>query len=298
MLLASVVAANLLSRFAALGLAYYFSFRVLARWGNLVSGVAAGLLLTVACTHLIPEAVAESVDPVTAGYVLLLSFLVFVVLDCVLECWAGHSHGIPTVKQDCALLGGKTRVVARDCCGTGAGSSRAPVLLLGMACHNFVDGILVAAAFMVDFTSGWIVTGAIFAHEIPQVMGQLVILNQMGMERMTATRWAGVSASAALIGGIFGWMLFAHVHGVMGYAMLVSAASFIFVVLANLLPELVNATHGDKEKKKRFPVQEIAGLVLGVVISLMILSPMHEEVHVVVHDDVHESHAVSGVERR
>lgn len=290
MLLTSIVAANLLSRLAALGLALYLSLRILSRWGNIVASIAAGLLLTVACTHLVPEALQEGVNPSAAGVVMLFSFMTFILLDCILERFAGHSHKTPQIKRDAALLGGKTRVVTHGCgcCDSQpaeGGAPRSAVLLVGMACHNFVDGVLVAAAFMADYTSGWIVTGAIFAHEIPQLMGQIVILLQSGMNKRTAGWLVGAASMAAVVGGFFGWALFTSVHGVVGYAMLVSAASFIFVVLSILLPEVVHSVRENSTTPGGFPVKEILGLLFGVLLSYLILMPMHDKTHGWVHGE-------------
>lgn len=293
MLLVSIVVANLVSRLAVVGLALYLSFRVLSRWGNVVTSIAAGLLLTIACTHLIPEALHESVDAATAGVVLLVALLGFILLDCILERYAGHSHVNVVVRRDAALLGGKPRALMQGCgCGAPAvnSSPRAAVLFIGMACHNFVDGVLVAAAFMADYTSGWIVTAAIFAHEIPQLMGQLVILIQSGMSRKIAGWLTVLVSMAAVVGGVFGWSLFTAVHGIVGYAMLVSAASFIFVVLSVLLPELIHSCRDAAGSKMRFPVKEITGLLAGVLLSCLILMPMHEKAHSLVHEESDHVH--------
>ena len=290
MLLTSIIFANLFSRLAAMGLALYLSFRLLSRWGNVVTSVAAGLLLTVACTHLIPEALAEGVGPYAAGVTLLAALLGFILLDCILERYAGHTHSANVVRRDAALLGGKMRLQSQACaCGCAESQTdtgpRAAILLIGMSCHNFVDGVLIAAAFMADYVGGWIVTAAIFAHEIPQLMGQLVILMQAGMSKRNAALLTTIVAMAAVLGGIFGWALFTAVHGIVGYAMLVSAASFIFVVLSVLLPELVHSCQNTKTQTARFPVREIAGLAAGVLISLLILAPMHSQTHEFVHNE-------------
>ncbi len=290
MLLTSIIFANLISRLAAMGLALYLSFRLLSRWGNVVTSIAAGLLLTVACTHLIPEALEEGVSATAAGLTLLTALMAFILLECILERYAGHTHGTPVVRKDAALLGGKVRVQSQGCgCGCEddqtSNRPRATVLLIGMSCHNFVDGVLIAAAFMADFVGGWIVTAAIFAHEIPQLMGQIVILMQAGMRKRTAAGLTALVAMAAVLGGVFGWALFTAVHGIVGYAMLVSAASFIFVVLSVLLPELVHACQNEQTGRGRFPVREIAGLLAGVLISLAILSPMHSQTHAFVHSE-------------
>lgn len=285
MILISVVLANLLTRALAVALAVFLSFRLLSRWGNVVSAMAAGMLLTIACTHLIPEALEENVQVSTAGFVLLIAFLTFFILEFVLERFAGHSHGIPKIREIPALLGGGHTVCLTPAQCARSASPRAVALLVGVACHNFVDGILVSAAFMVDMTSGWIVAGAIFAHEIPQVVGQLAVLAQTGMSRRCATMLTSIAAMAAVVGGAAGCVLFTALEGIVGYAMLVSAASFIYVVLAVLLPEVSHEDHDAHHHASSAPWREAIGVLLGVALSLMILEPLHEGTHEIVGHD-------------
>lgn len=282
MLLLTVVAANFLTRTLAVGVALFLSFRVLSRWANAVTTVAAGLLLTIACTHLIPEAIHEGVKPAEAGVVLLISFIGFFLLECVLSHWTGHTHGASDQREISEHSGEGDHVCASPVACARTAVPRATALLFGVACHNFVDGILVAAAFMLDATGGWLVAGAILAHEVPQVVGQLVILTQTGMSRHCAAVLTYCAALAAVVGGMAGVLLLTAVEGIVGYAMLVSAASFIYVVLAVLLPE---ASHGSHEAGYKMPWREIMGVVAGVLLSLVILEPLHEGAHVVFEHD-------------
>ena len=290
MLLLTVFAANFLTRTLAVAVALYLSFRVLSRWGNAVAAVAAGLLLTVACTHLVPEAVAEGVPASEAGVVLLVSFIGFFLLECALSRWAGHTHSAPAVREIPALLGGGQRVCVSPVACAQSAVPRAAALLFGVTCHNFVDGILVAAAFMIDAAGGWLVAFAILAHEIPQIVGQVVILTQTGMSRHCAAVLTYCAALAAVIGGVVGVLLFTVVEGVVGYAMLVSAASFIYVVLAVLLPEVSHGGHGAERK---MPWREIAGVAAGVLLSLVILEPLHEGAHAAAGHEHAESHQIA-----
>lgn len=294
-LLFVILAANLLSRIGAAGLAALLSFRLFARWGNAVSAFAAGLLLTMACTHLVPEAVASGIDLHGAGIVLLVSFAFFLILECALSALGGHVHGVPKVRPVPALLGGGVRVVNDACCSQGT-PAKVPVLLAGAACHSFVDGVLVAAAFSIDMQSGWFVTAAVFAHELPQVLGQIVILMQAGIDKRRAPWYVFASSMACLLGGAAGWALLTSLSWLIGYAMLVSAASFIFIVLGVLMPEL---THSQREEGVRLPVGILASVLAGVAVSFLILQPLHEQMHMltessVIHEQTHggaHSHA-------
>lgn len=267
----SIVTANFVSRVLALLLAAFLSFRVLSRWADLVACFACGLLLSIACTHLLPEAAHMGLDIHTVGYVLLIAIVVFVMIDRVLETFAGHSHGLPEAKPIPALLGGGTRYTV---CEHGGGNARALPILIGVGCHNFVDGALIATAFMTDPLTGMLVTSAIFAHEVPQIMGQLVILTQTGLSRQTAVRYCLLAAMTAVLGGICGWMLFSMVEEFIPYAMIISAASFIFVVLSVLLPEFMN-----ERKSGTGMIKQISAILLGVLVSVVILSPLHEHAH-------------------
>ena len=270
-----IVVANLASRLIAVGLAALLSFRVFSRCGNLVAAFAAGLLLTIACTHLIPEALATGIDVRSAGGVLLASFVVFLLLDCLLSGMGGHTHSVPRVRQIPVLLGGGTRIETDACC-TRSGGAQVPVLLAGAACHSFVDGVLVAAAFSINAVSGWIVAAAVTAHELPQVIGQIVILMQAGIEKRRACLYVFLASMASVVGGAAGWALLSSLQWLIGYAMLVSAASFIFVVLAVLMPELMHPADG---QTKKVPLGLLAAVLAGIAVSLAILEPLHEEAH-------------------
>lgn len=288
-----IVLANLLSRVLAVGLAAVLSFRIFSRCGNLVAAFAAGLLLTIACTHLIPEAVEAGIDAHLAGGVLLGAFVFFMLLECFFSALGGHSHGYVKMRPVPVLLGGGTRVVQDSCCRSNG--AQVSVLLAGTACHSFVDGVLVAAAFSIDAVSGWIVAGAVMAHELPQVIGQIVILMQAGIEKRRAAIYVFAASLACVLGGIAGWAVLSVLNWLIGYAMLVSAASFIFVVLAILLPELM---HLSDAKQSKLPVGVLMAVLAGVAVSYLILQPLHEETHRLteasaVHEHIHADRTAS-----
>ena len=265
-----VVAANLISRAAAVALAAFLSFRVLSRHAETVAALACGLLLAVATTHLIPEAIESGLDAHEAGLVLLAALIGFIFLERVLEAKSAHTHGMPRLRKIPSLLGGGVRVEA-DCCG--ADSAGVTAILVGAATHNFVDGILVAAAFWADLRAGLVVTLAIFAHEIPQLVGQMVLITQQGIERRRAGWYCFGAAMFAVLGGIAGGLLFTVAQAVIPYALIVSAASFLYVVLAVLLPETKGVlTAGNL-------VRTLAAIIAGALLSMAILSPLHEAAH-------------------
>ena len=264
-----IVLANMLSRVLAVGLAAVLSFRIFSRCGNLVAAFAAGLLLTIACTHLIPEAVESGIDAHLAGGVLLGAFVFFMLLECFFSALGGHSHGDVKIRPVPVLLGGGTRVVQDSCCRSNG--AQVPVLLAGTACHSFVDGVLV------------------------EVIGQIVILMQAGIEKRRAAIYVFAVSLACVLGGIAGWAVLSVLNWLIGYAMLVSAASFIFVVLAILLPELM---HLSDAKQSKLPVGVLTAVLAGVAVSYLILQPLHEETHRLteasaVHEHIHVDRTAS-----
>ena len=278
-----VVAANLISRTAAVALAAFLSFRVLSRHAETVAALACGLLLAVATTHLIPEAIESGLDAHEAGLVLLAALIGFILLERVLEAKSAHTHGMPRVRKIPSLLGGGVRVEA-DCCGPD--SAGVTAILAGAATHNFVDGILVAAAFWADLRAGLVVTLAIFAHEIPQLVGQMVLLTQQGVERSRAGWYCFGAAMFAVLGGIAGGVLFTAVQAVIPYALIISAASFLYVVLAVLLPETKGVlTLGSL-------VRTVSAIIAGAVLSMAILSPLHEAAHERAQSEAHAEHGL------
>lgn len=272
--LLSIVTANVICRLATVLLGSWLSFRVFVRCSSLIASLAAGLMLALACTHLIPEALHTGIDVHEGGIVLLASFVFFVALECVLSRMAGHNHGLPAITTKAVLLGG--RGVPEP---TNRMTGKAVTLLLGSACHNFVDGVLIAAAFLVSNLTGIVVTLAVFGHELPQMVGQLVILLQTGLRRGRAVRLALLAASASVAGGVAGWAVLSGAQLLVGYAMLISAASFIFVVLNVLLPELTHSSCCGEEKVAALPVRELAAMAAGIVLSLAVMGPLHEEAH-------------------
>jgi len=110
--------------------------------------------------------------------------------------------------------------------------------LLGDTVHNFVDGVLIAAAFLEDPTLGWMMTLAVVLHEVPQELGDFLILIWSGLARRTALTLNLLSSMAAIVGGLCGYLLLRNMEALLPYAMVVSAASFIYLAAVEVLPRM------------------------------------------------------------
>ncbi|MDR2839229.1 MAG: ZIP family metal transporter [Azonexus sp.] len=230
MILLACLAGGLISIAAAAALV----FRLSRRSTGVLVAFAAGAMLSTAFLDVLPEAftalppAAEAAAETGHGaagreatlFALMLATLfVFFALER-LALWR-HSHG------DCAHHDGHHA------------TTTAPLLILvGDTFHNFIDGILIAAAFIADPLLGVTTTIAIIAHEIPQEMGDFILLRNGGWSNTQAFIANGGSSLSSIFGGILGYFMLASAHEALPYVLVISASSFIYVALADLLPLL------------------------------------------------------------
>lgn len=114
----------------------------------------------------------------------------------------------------------------------------ASLILIGDAFHNFVDGVLIAAAFTQSIPLGIVTATAIVAHEIPQEVGDYLVLLHSGMSRMKALAFNLLSSMATLVGAVGAYFALASISGAVPYLLCIAAASMIYVAVADLIPGL------------------------------------------------------------
>lgn len=174
---------------------------------------ATGALLGAAFLAMIPEALSETA-PAWIAATLLAGVLGFFALEQWLLWRHCHDEACETHGRAGALI------------------------LIGDAFHNFVDGVVIAAAFLVSVPLGIAVSLAVIAHEIPQEVGDFAILLDNGYAPRTAFVLNTLSATATLPGAILGFFWLPVVEQAIPYVLAVSAASFIYIALADLIPTL------------------------------------------------------------
>lgn len=113
-----------------------------------------------------------------------------------------------------------------------------PLILIGDAFHNFVDGIVIAAAFLASIPLGIAAALAVIAHEVPQEIGDFAILLDNGYGRVKALVLNGLSAAATLPGAIMAYYWLGETEEAVPYILALSAASFIYIAVADLIPAL------------------------------------------------------------
>ncbi|MDR0717817.1 MAG: ZIP family metal transporter [Azoarcus sp.] len=143
--------------------------------------------------------------------------------------------------------------------------SAAPLVLIGDAFHNFVDGFMIAAAFIADPRLGATATFAIIVHEIPQELGDFIVLLHAGYSRAKALLANAASSLTAVAGGLAGYFSMADASALLPYVLALAAASFIYIALADLIPMLRH----EPGHNNRF-ARQFALIVLGSAIVPLI----------------------------
>jgi len=113
-----------------------------------------------------------------------------------------------------------------------------PFILIGDAFHNFVDGVVIAAAFLTSIPLGITAALAVIAHEVPQEVGDFAILLDNGFGHTKAMVLNSLSAATTLPGALAAYFWLGEVREAVPYILALSAASFIYIALADLIPGL------------------------------------------------------------
>ncbi|MBU1368710.1 MAG: ZIP family metal transporter [Bacteroidetes bacterium] len=117
-----------------------------------------------------------------------------------------------------------------------------PIILIGDAFHNAIDGIVIAASFLTSFELGVFATISVMMHEIPQELGDFGILLKSGLSRSRAIWFNLLSGSTALISGIIAFYALEYLQSLIPFALAFSAASFLYIAMADLIPEMHRKT--------------------------------------------------------
>lgn len=222
---------------------------------HLVS-LSTGVLLGTALLHVLPEAFESQASPHNLFLTLLGGLLFFFLLEKAELYRHGHHHE----SDDHHHHHGFDRQQA----GRGGWS-----VLVGDSIHNFCDGIIIAAAFLADTQLGIVTATAIIAHEIPQEVGDYIVLLNAGFTRGRALLYNAVSGMAAVVGGVVGYLVVGPWEAIFPYLLVVASSSFIYVAVADLIPQL----------QHRLPLKatlaQIAWLAAGLLVTTLILEAMH-----------------------
>ncbi|NUM25828.1 MAG: ZIP family metal transporter [Candidatus Buchananbacteria bacterium] len=227
-----IIAATVIISLIALG-----SILVIFRKENQPAGfrslisLAAGSLLAVSFLDLLPEAIEESegiFEPHLISALVLVSILIFFIFERIL-----HWHHCPDpIHPEHNHRHHQRGLVYLN--------------LIGDAIHNFIDGFLVAGAFLLDFQVGLSVTAAVILHEIPQEISDFGVLLYAGLSRTKAIIYNLTVALTAILGATVFYFLGESFEIIIPLMAAVAAGNFIYLATADLIPELHHETNRGK----------------------------------------------------
>ncbi len=258
--LAYITIATVLGGVASSLAAALVSLAARKEWiGSLVS-FAVGAMLGAAFLEILPHAFERSTNFQGLAATVLAGICGFFLLEK-LVIWRHHHHSI----EEAANNGDQAPAVAHSHghhhahAGDADGGRSGFLILVGDSFHNFVDGVLIAAAFLESIPLGIVTATAVIAHEIPQEVGDFVILLHSGYSRGRALFLNLISSLAMLVGGLIGYVALNEVREWLNPILAIAAASMIYIAVADLIPGL------HKRHELRATATQVSLIALGVL---------------------------------
>ena len=225
------------------GIVLLFKEKLALRISHLLFSFAAGTLLGTAFFDLLPEAASNAADAASNASKniniflwALIGFLFFFLIERFIH-WFHHHHehpAEPALKPTVALI------------------------TLGDSVHNFIDGVAIAASFLVNIPLGIVTSLAVAAHEIPQEIGDFSILLHKGVDRKKVLLLNLLSSAAAIVGAVLTFLMADFVTGLLPVFLSVTAGFFIYIAASDLIPEI------HEKNKAGFAFIESFLLILGI----------------------------------
>ena len=203
---------------------------------------ATGTLLAAASLGMIPTAIMSSGNQIQLIMSFFLGGILFFFILEKLVIWR-HCH-----EESCEVTE----------------SATGPIILIGDAFHNFVDGIVIAASFLLDPFVGIVVSISVIAHEIPQEIGDLAILIDKKYTRKKAFIYNTISGLSTIPAAIIGYYILDILSLAIPYVLAISASSFIYIALSDLTPEL------HKKIGAKYSIRQIILIFAGIGIMILI----------------------------
>jgi len=264
----------------SVSLAALFALNLRTAWIPMLVSYAIGAMLGAVFLEILPHAFQEAASVESISATLLLGLLLFFILEKLViwrHCHGDHCevHAIHT-EDNCPQThrqpfqedGAKFRAVTSHAPSImhnhshvhshHDGGRSGMMIMIGDTFHNFVDGVLIAAAFLVDVKLGMVTALAIISHEIPQEVGDFLILLHSGYSKKQAFVFNLVSSLATLIGGLIAYFALQFVMSWIPYILGLASASMLYVAVADLIPGL------HKRTELKATISQVLLISLGV----------------------------------
>lgn len=220
--------------------------KVVLKISHFLASFAAGILLGTAFFDLLPEAVHEGEE---AGIDIfpwaLFGIILFFLVERFIHWFHHHEEFHKDEKESKSTL---------------------PLIIFGDTMHNFIDGVVIAATFMASVPLGIATAISVFAHEIPQEIGDFGLMLHKGLKPTKIILVNLLSAAVAFIGAIMTYLLGNVLEPYIPMLLAVTAGFFIYIASSDLIPEIHN------EKRKGFAFVESTLLIIGVIIMAVSVS--------------------------
>ncbi len=216
----------------------YFKKETLHKITLFLVSLSAGALMGGAFLHLLPEA-AQEIETSKLYLIVLAAFIFFFFMEKLLF-WR-HCH-----KENCPI------------------HTFGYMNLVGDSLHNFIDGLVIAGAFLVDIKLGIATTIAIAIHEIPQEIGDFGVLIHAGFNKKRALVVNYLVALTVVLGGVVGYFISFSLNNIIPYLLPFAAGGFIYIAASDLMPEL------RKENNLKRSISSFAVFILGIALMLLV----------------------------
>ena len=224
------------------------SHKKFVQWTEFLTAFAGGSLLAAAFIDLLPEALHEGGDMNLVSGWTLFGLLLFFVFEAVLAAFCGkkcdHQHHRHLIEENVKVS----------------------MIVIGDTVHNFIDGVAIAAGFLISPLSGIIATIAVATHEIPQEIGEFALLFKKNIHRRKIVLINLVSSFAATIGAIIFYWLGKETNISLTPILGLVAGFFIYLAISDIIP-MINSENDNLKRIKKTLI-----LIIGVLIAAWLIN--------------------------
>jgi zinc and cadmium transporter len=255
-ILISILLATTIAGVFSITAAAVFSFALLSKMVERMVSLSVGIMLSTSLLHALPEAFESQASARSLFATLLGGLLAFFLLEKLAILRHSHHH-----EHD-----GHHHHHGHDKHEAGKAGW---MILVGDGMHNFTDGILIAAAFLADPELGLVTGLAIIAHEIPQEIGDFIVLLNAGFSRTRAYVYNLLCSLLAIAGGLLGYYTLDRASSLIPYVLVFASSGFIYIALSDLMPQM------QRRATLRETVPQVLLIAAGVAIVVFLIGTHH-----------------------
>lgn len=248
--LGAILLTTTLAGAVSISAAAFVSFSLLEAIADRMLSLSVGVMLATSLLHALPEAMQAGPQPRALFATLLAGLLTFFVLEK-----GARLHGGSTPSPTTPAAHVNHHHHARS----------AWMVLAGDGLHNFTDGIMIAAAFLANPGLGILTGLAIVAHEIPQEIGDFVVLLNAGFSRTRAYVFNLLCSAMGLAGATLGYLMLGRVGNLVPYVVTFASAGFLYVAISHLMPAL------QRKDTLRETVPQLALIAVGILSGYLLV---------------------------